>query len=258
MPQVPQLFGSVLTSVQPLVHAAHVPPPAAQLEQSTAPPSAEGGAAQPLAPELRPHEDTQTPLAQISLPPHDVPQAPQWFESVCRSAQDPVTSLLPPPQAVWPDGQDVAQKPFAQYPPPVQSGVQPPFTQLWPLEHTVPQVPQLFGSVLTSVQPLEHAAHVPPPAAQLEQLTLPSSEGAEAQPLAVLLPPQLGEQTPWLQAVPAVHCVPQPPQLMLSVVKSMHCPGSPEQVVKGDGHADAQKPPLQTAQLPLAASFVDT
>ena len=211
-----------------------------------------------MAPELRSHEDTQTPPAQISLPLHGVPQAPQWLESVCVSAQDPVTSPLPPPQAVWPDGQDAAQKPFAQNPPPAHTGAQPAFVQTWPVEHTVPQVPQLFGSVVTSVQPSPHAAHVPPPVAQLEQLTLPSSDDGAAQPLDVLPPPQLGEQTPWLQAAPPVQDAPQLPQLLLSVIKSMHCPGSLGQVVNGDGHADAQNPPLQTAQLPPAASFVDT
>jgi hypothetical protein len=70
VPQAPQLFGSVETSVHPLLHAAHVPPAyVAQLEQST-PPSAEGGEAQPLAPELWLHEATQTPAAHVSLPLH--------------------------------------------------------------------------------------------------------------------------------------------------------------------------------------------
>jgi hypothetical protein len=250
VPHPPQLVGSLVMSTQPLLHPIHVPPPySLQLEQLR-PPSAEGADAQPSDALVPPHDGTQWPPAQVWPLWHWVLHWPQLLGSVWRLAQRPVTVSLPPPHSVVPLGHDVPQKPPAHTPPPVQIGAHCPLTQLWPVAHWVPHVPQLSKSLVTSVQPSLHAIQVPPYALQLEQLGAPpSGDGELAQPLDAFPPPQLGSQLPWEQACPPGHALAQVPQLLLSLVRSTHVVGSLGHVVVPPGHVVPQKPPLQTAQL---------
>lgn len=121
---------SVSSATHALPHAV-VP---LQYEQST-PPSESCGPPHPNAYELLPHVDWHVPPAHTSPSAHATPQPPQLRESVIVSTQAAVEELLPPPHAVVPVGQPVAQRPFAHAPPPGQIGPQEPALHTWPSVH---------------------------------------------------------------------------------------------------------------------------
>jgi hypothetical protein len=120
-PQAPQLFGSEVRSTHEVPHAVNVTPPKPQYEQST-PPSCDGEPPHPEA-ERMPHVWVHAPLWQTCPAEQALPQPPQFAESELVSVQKAVAFAPPPVHACWPAGQLDPQKPFAQNPPPAQSGV---------------------------------------------------------------------------------------------------------------------------------------
>jgi hypothetical protein len=164
MPQPPQLFGSVLMSMQlppPALglapHTVSVPPqePTQALEPQLAvppvgaaqtrlqlpqwlasevrftqlPPPLAGLAPQTVSPPV--HEPTQALEAQVAAPPvgglQPLPQAPQLLGLLVRSMQVPEQLVWPLPQQVPPE-------------------------QVWPPAHFMPQPPQLLTSLSSSTQ----------------------------------------------------------------------------------------------------------
>jgi hypothetical protein len=89
------------------------------------------------------------PATQVLSGGQRLPHPPQLRGSVSVSVQFPLQLVSPPPQT---------HAPFVQHAllqfvvPPVQLVVHTPCEQTWPDAHTVPQPPQLFGSLCESVQ----------------------------------------------------------------------------------------------------------
>ena len=91
--------------------------------------------------------EVQRLLTQTSLPLQTLPQAPQWFESVCSKTHSVPVDAVPATGVtahwVYPGGQLLTHFEFLQLP-------------VFPQD--TPQPPQLFESVVVSTQRLLHAA----------------------------------------------------------------------------------------------------
>jgi hypothetical protein len=201
-----------------------------------------------------PAGQTHEPDTQTVPPPHVLPQAPQWLESLERLRHPPAQMTVPAPQVseqepeahTWPDGHAPPQRPqfalsvatFTSHPldaTPSQltkPGAQAPITQL-PAEqaapalakrHTTPQPPQLLGSeprTLNSQPLLPTRSQSPKP-------------GAQASPQV--------PATQYAVALPAGQTVVHPPQCSGSLARSMH---APEQLVCPTWQLTTQVPPAQ-------------
>jgi hypothetical protein len=213
-PQVPQLFGSLASLTQALLHSTS---PDGQ-PQTPAVQDAPDAQTCPHAPQLfgsdvsvthlLPHTtcpEGQLPVA-LQLPPLPLPpvgaehtQAPELHEGAQEPPLPPDSPVTAPqlqtsPQAPQLLGSvlNVVQTPLHSVcptPQPPLEVLQAPLTQVVPWAHTLPQLPQLFGSV-----------------ASLVQVPLHETCGEVQPPLDV---PQL----PLTQGAPLAHAVPQAPQL---------------------------------------------
>jgi hypothetical protein len=125
-----------------------------------------------------------------------------------------------------------------------QGAWQTPFSQSAPFWQSTPHPPQLFGSFFVSTQSPQSVVpggHTQSPfrqflkaplhwLPQLPQLAL--SDDVSTQTPLQLVSPSGHVQTPFSQDLPPVQVTPQPPQLLLSVLTSMHalpqhvCPSS--------------------------------
>jgi hypothetical protein len=117
VPQVPQLFGSVVTFAQPVVQQVW---PAAQ-----------------AGPPLHIVGATQPPFTQVSPTVHGWPQLPQFFGSLVVSLHPVAQQVVTPVQAG----------------PPLHVVVHMLFEQVEPGPQVIPQPPQLFGSLVTFTHP---------------------------------------------------------------------------------------------------------
>lgn len=201
-----------------------------------------------------PAGQTQLPPLQTIPPMHVLPHAPQLFGSTERSwqAADPASALqrdspgghtqalleqisvarhrlLQPPQFL---ASVAVSTQRAGAPHMIRVGMlrspqkaQPPPTQLPVMGQTSPQLPQLFGSVNTSVQ----------------------KKGAPASPAPMQTDWPVGQlQAPSTHVPPAAHVSPQLPQLLTSLVVWMQAPASPVPQ-KCSMPAHMQEPPWQGA-----------
>lgn len=127
LPHAPQLFGSVLTSLQPLVQHWVCP------VQSGPPLQLAGG--------------VQAPVWQVKDGGQTLPQALQFFGSVSMLVQPALQHCSSPVQTgpPWHEA----------------GGVQMPATHVSPVEHLKPHWLQLFGSVCRSLQPVPQHCWLP-------------------------------------------------------------------------------------------------
>jgi hypothetical protein len=110
---------------------------------------------------------THVPPTHCCVSPHVVPHPPQWEGSVWTSVQRPVPPEAGAVQTCVPVGHAETHAPPAQNPPPGQIGAQVPAEQISPFPQTMPQVPQLLGSVVVCTHWLPHCSKPVPHAAQL-------------------------------------------------------------------------------------------
>jgi hypothetical protein len=159
----------------------------------------------------------QVPFVQLAPLPHLFPHVPQFALSERRSTHAPLHTVSGAVHVA-------AQAPL------LQTGVMP--------EHTVPQAPQLFGSVVTSTQVSPHAlvpaghehvfaAHSLPPVHFVPhppQLagSLVVSTHAPVQLVSAPQPVAVVTHWPELHTSPAPHAVPHAPQLLGSLRVSVH------------------------------------
>jgi hypothetical protein len=157
------------------------------------------------------------PPVQLPVAGHTVPQPPQLFPSVFRSAHTALTPLSPPAlpvQTFWLAGHWQAL-----------------FTQVEFVGHVLPHPPQLLSSLVVYT----HATVPSPPAPH-----------GRSTPGHMHIPP-------WHGAPPA-QTVPHPPQLCESFIGSTHVPAAPASAVVQTipGHALAPSPPSPGASLALS------
>lgn len=194
---------------------------------------------QGAAPAKIPPPPWQAPPVQIAFEPHVLPHPPQLAESLVTSVQ----YILP----VGASTQTMVGAAHAGEP------MQKPPWQLVPAAQTLPQTPQLAGSLSRFAHQVVPVAvvHEPNPEAQV----VPPLPPLPPTPEGVLTVPPLPlgeEQTPDWQAEVAGQVRLQPPQFALSVMKSVHqnAPVALWQPAKPAGQVLAAPPPAPPAPVP--------